>query len=41
MRVPRAVARFNRRMTPNPLALSLEGWAPLQGTLEQRRTQVR
>jgi deazaflavin-dependent oxidoreductase (nitroreductase family) len=33
MRVPRAVARFNRRIT-NPLALSLGGWAPLQGTLE-------
>jgi deazaflavin-dependent oxidoreductase (nitroreductase family) len=33
MRVPRAVASFNRRIT-NPLALSLLGWAPLQGTLE-------
>ncbi len=33
MRVPRAVAKFNRRIT-NPLALSLGGWAPLQGTLE-------
>ena len=33
MRVPRAVARFNRLIT-NPLALSLGGWAPLQGTLE-------
>ena len=30
---PCAVARFNRRIT-NPLALSLGGWAPLQGTLE-------
>jgi deazaflavin-dependent oxidoreductase (nitroreductase family) len=33
MRVPRAVARFNRRLT-NPLALSLGGWAPTMGTLE-------
>ena len=33
MRVPRAVARFNRRIT-NPVARSLAGWAPLQGTLE-------
>ena len=33
MRVPRAVARFNRRIT-NPVARSLGGWAPLQGTLE-------
>ena len=33
MRVPRAVARFNRRVT-NPLALRLGGWAPTVGTLE-------
>ena len=33
MRVPRAVARFNRRIT-NPLAVRLGGWAPLNGTLE-------
>ena len=33
MRVPRAVARFNRRIT-NPMAVSFGGWAPLQGTLE-------
>ncbi len=33
MRVPRAVAKFNRRIT-NPLAVALGGWAPLQGTLE-------
>jgi deazaflavin-dependent oxidoreductase (nitroreductase family) len=33
MRVPRAVARFNSRIT-NPLAVALGGWAPLQGTLE-------
>jgi deazaflavin-dependent oxidoreductase (nitroreductase family) len=33
MRVPRAVAKFNRRIT-NPLALPLGGWAPLQGSLE-------
>jgi deazaflavin-dependent oxidoreductase (nitroreductase family) len=33
MRVPRAVARFNRRIT-NPLAVALGNWAPLQGTLE-------
>jgi deazaflavin-dependent oxidoreductase (nitroreductase family) len=33
MRVPRAVARFNRRIT-NPLALSLGGWAPTTGILE-------
>ncbi len=33
MRVPRAVARFNRRIT-NPAARALGGWAPLVGTLE-------
>lgn len=33
MRVPRAVARFNRRFT-NPLALKYGRWAPLNGTLE-------
>ena len=33
MRVPRAVARFNRRIT-NPLAVRFGGWAPLNGTLE-------
>ena len=33
MRVPRAVARFNRRVT-NPLAVRFGGWAPLTGTLE-------
>jgi deazaflavin-dependent oxidoreductase (nitroreductase family) len=33
MRVPRAVARFNRRVT-NPLAVRFGGWAPLNGTLE-------
>jgi deazaflavin-dependent oxidoreductase (nitroreductase family) len=33
MRVPRAVARFNRRIT-NPMALELAGWAPTIGTLE-------
>ena len=33
MRVPRAAARFNRRVT-NPLAIALGGWAPTQGTLE-------
>jgi deazaflavin-dependent oxidoreductase (nitroreductase family) len=33
MRVPRAVARFNRRIT-NPLALRLGGWAPTVGSLE-------
>ena len=33
MRVPRAVAKFNRRVT-NPLALRLGGWAPTVGTLE-------
>jgi deazaflavin-dependent oxidoreductase (nitroreductase family) len=32
MRVPRAVARFNRRIT-NPLAVRFGGWAPLNGTL--------
>jgi deazaflavin-dependent oxidoreductase (nitroreductase family) len=33
MRVPRGVARFNRRIT-NPLAVRFAGWAPLNGTLE-------
>jgi deazaflavin-dependent oxidoreductase (nitroreductase family) len=33
MRVPRAVARFNRRVT-NPLALALSKWSPAIGTLE-------
>jgi len=33
MRVPRAVARFNRRIT-NPLARRFGRWAPLNGTLE-------
>jgi deazaflavin-dependent oxidoreductase (nitroreductase family) len=33
VRVPRAVARFNRRVT-NPLAVKFGGWAPLNGTLE-------
>jgi deazaflavin-dependent oxidoreductase (nitroreductase family) len=33
MRVPRAVARFNRRIT-NPLALALGGWAPTVGYVE-------
>jgi deazaflavin-dependent oxidoreductase (nitroreductase family) len=33
MRVPRTVARFNRRIT-NPLALALGGWAPTVGSLE-------
>ena len=33
MRVPRAVARFNRRVT-NPLAVRFGGWAPLNGRLE-------
>jgi deazaflavin-dependent oxidoreductase (nitroreductase family) len=33
MRVPRAMARLNRRIT-NPLALAFGGWAPTQGTLE-------
>jgi len=33
MRVPRAVAKFNRRIT-NPLARRFGGWAPLNGTLE-------
>lgn len=33
MRVPRAVARFNRRIT-NPLALAFGGWAPTVGSLE-------
>ncbi len=33
MRVPRAVARFNRRVV-NPIAVRFGGWAPLNGTLE-------
>ena len=33
MRVPRAVAKFNKRVT-NPLAVRFGGWAPLNGTLE-------
>ena len=33
MRVPRAVAKFNRRIT-NPLAVRFGSWAPLNGTLE-------
>jgi deazaflavin-dependent oxidoreductase (nitroreductase family) len=33
MRVPRAVARFNRHIT-NPLALAFGGWAPTVGSLE-------
>lgn len=33
MRVPRAVARVNRRIT-NPLALAFGGWAPTMGALE-------
>ena len=33
MRVPRTVAKFNRRIT-NPLAVRFGGWAPLNGTLE-------
>ncbi len=33
MRVPRAVAKFNRLIT-NPLAVRFGGWAPLNGTLE-------
>ena len=33
MRVPRAVAKFNRRIT-NPLAVRFGRWAPLNGTLE-------
>jgi len=33
MRVPRAVARLNRRIT-NPLALKFGGWAPTVGSLE-------
>ena len=33
MRVPRAVARFNRQVT-NPLALAFGGWAPTVGSLE-------
>jgi deazaflavin-dependent oxidoreductase (nitroreductase family) len=33
MRMPRAVARFNRRIT-NPVARSFGQWAPTQGILE-------
>ncbi len=33
MRVPRAVAKFNRHLT-NPLALAFGGWAPTIGSLE-------
>lgn len=33
MRVPRAVANFNRRVT-NPVARSITPWIPTQGTLE-------
>lgn len=33
MRVPRAVAQFNRRVT-NPMARSLTPWLPCLGTLE-------
>jgi deazaflavin-dependent oxidoreductase (nitroreductase family) len=33
MRVPRAAAKFNRRIT-NPLAVRFGRWAPLNGTLE-------
>ncbi|OBK73956.1 nitroreductase family deazaflavin-dependent oxidoreductase [Mycobacterium sp. 1274761.0] len=33
MRVPRAVARFNRRIT-NPLAVAFGGWAPTVGYVE-------
>jgi deazaflavin-dependent oxidoreductase (nitroreductase family) len=33
MRVPRAVAKFNRRIT-NPVARSLTPWLPCLGTLE-------
>jgi deazaflavin-dependent oxidoreductase (nitroreductase family) len=33
MRMPRAMARFNRRGV-NPLAVSIGQWAPLQGVLE-------
>ncbi|APD84071.1 nitroreductase family deazaflavin-dependent oxidoreductase [Mycobacterium intracellulare] len=33
MRVPRAVAKFNRRVT-NPAARSITPWLPCQGTLE-------
>lgn len=33
MRVPRAVANFNARIT-NPLALAFGGWAPTIGSLE-------
>jgi deazaflavin-dependent oxidoreductase (nitroreductase family) len=33
MRVPRAMARFNRHVT-NPVALAAGQWAPMQGALE-------
>jgi deazaflavin-dependent oxidoreductase (nitroreductase family) len=33
MRVPRAIANFNRRVT-NPVARSITAWIPTQGTLE-------
>jgi deazaflavin-dependent oxidoreductase (nitroreductase family) len=33
MRVPRAVASFNRRIT-NPVARAVVGWIPTQGILE-------
>jgi deazaflavin-dependent oxidoreductase (nitroreductase family) len=33
MRMPRAVANFNRRFT-NPVARSITPWIPTQGTLE-------
>jgi deazaflavin-dependent oxidoreductase (nitroreductase family) len=33
MRMPRAVAHFNRRFT-NPVARSITPWIPTQGTLE-------
>lgn len=33
MRVPRAVANFNRQVT-NPVARSITPWIPTQGTLE-------
>jgi deazaflavin-dependent oxidoreductase (nitroreductase family) len=42
MRVPRAVAKFNRRVT-NPAARSITPWLPYQGTLEHvgRKSGVR
>ncbi|ODQ85787.1 nitroreductase family deazaflavin-dependent oxidoreductase [Mycolicibacterium holsaticum] len=42
MRVPRAVANFNRRIT-NPVARSLTPWLPCLGTLEHtgRRSGTR